>query len=113
MKKWSTTLLVTLALSLLMAGTALAKDIVIFNGTNFDIMGVFMSASDDGGWGDNLVAEEPLRPGEGLKITIAGVARELDLAVVDDENQELELMELDFTEFDTLTLFSDGTGRFE
>lgn len=102
-----------LVLSLLMAGTALAKDIVIFNGTNFNIPGLYMSATDDTSWGENLLGEDILKPGEGMKITVSGAPKDLDLAVVDDEGQEMEFRRLDFSDFGSLTLYTDGTGRFE
>ncbi|WP_415716278.1 hypothetical protein [Maridesulfovibrio sp.] len=106
-------LTLTLAISMLMAGAALAKDIVVFNETNFEIRAVYMSSAEDKWWGDNLLKGDVLRPGEGLKISVSGTPKDLDLALIDDEGQELALMELDFREFDSLTLFTDGTGRFD
>jgi hypothetical protein len=111
-KPWLT-LMVALAFSLPMAGTALAKDIVVYNGTDFEIKAVYMSSNDDDSWGDNLLDGDVLRPGEGLKITVSGTPDNLDLALIDDEAQELALMGLDFREFESLTVFNDGTGRFD
>lgn len=112
-KKKYFTLISALALFLLMAGTALAKDIVIFNGADFSIERIYMSASDDDSWGDDLLNGEVLAPGEGLKITISGTPDNLDLSLYDDDDQELIFHELDFTDFESLTVFNDGTGRFE
>ena len=111
-KQWAT-LIAALAFPLLMAGTALAKDLVVYNGTDFEIKAVYMSSTDDDTWGDNLLDGDVLRPGEGLKITISGTPDNLDLALIDDEAQELALMGLDFKEFESLTVFNDGTGRFD
>ena len=113
MKKQYRTLISALGLFLLMAGTALAKDIVIFNGADFAIERIYMSDSDDDGWGDDLLNGEMLAPGEGLKITISGTPDNLDLSLYDDEDQELIFHQLDFTDFESLTVFNDGTGRFE
>ncbi|WP_319778125.1 hypothetical protein [Maridesulfovibrio sp.] len=106
-------LTVILAFSVLMSKTAMAKDIVIFNETDFEIHGVYMSSAEDKLWGANLLEDDVLRPGEGLRISVSGTPEDLDLALIDDEDQELALMELDFREFDSLTLFNDGTGRFD
>lgn len=111
-RQWIT-LTATLAFSVLLTGAALAKDIVIFNETNFEIRAVYMSSAEEKWWGDNLLDDDVLRPGEGLKISVSGAPKDLDLALIDDEGQELALMELDFREFDSLTLFTDGAGRFD
>jgi hypothetical protein len=111
-KHWLT-LMAALACFLLMAGTALATEIVVYNGTDFEIRGVYMSSADDDDWGDNLLDGDVLRPGEGLKITVSGTPDNLDLALIDDEAQELALMGLDFKKFESLTVFNDGTGRFD
>jgi hypothetical protein len=111
-RHWAT-LIAALVFSLLMAGTALAEEIVVYNGTDFEIKAVYMSSNDDDSWGDNLLDGDVLRPGEGLKITVSGTPDNLDLALIDDEAQELALMGLDFREFESLTVFNDGTGRFD
>lgn len=113
MKNPSTCLVLALALFLLMAGTALAREIVVFNGTDFKIMGLYMSSSDNNSWGDDLLGEDILEPGEGLSIHVEGTPNNLDMAVIDDEQQKLVFMKLDFRGFESLTLYSDGTGRFE
>ncbi|WP_320171230.1 hypothetical protein [Maridesulfovibrio sp.] len=112
-KKALNILMAAFVFSLFTAVTAQAKDIVIFNETNFEIRGVYMSSADDQSWGENLLGSETLSPGEGLKISISGTPNNLDLALVDDEKQELEFSKLDFSDFESLTLFTDGTGRFD
>lgn len=113
MKKHYASMLAALTLCLLVAGVAFAKDIAVINGTDFDIRRVYMSDAEDNSWGDDLLGEDVLHPGEGLRITVSGTPNALDLSLYDDEGQEVIFHELDFTDFHTLTVFPDGTGRFE
>jgi len=101
------------AVFLFMAGAALAKDIVVINGTSFEIHAIALSDSASEKWGDDLLGDEKLAPGEGLKINLSGDTSGWDMAVVDEAGQQLEFRDLDFTNYDKVTLFSDGTARFE
>ncbi len=112
-KKHCTTFVAALALTLLMAGTALAKQILVINGTSFEIHAVALSSTDNQNWGDDLLGDEILKPGEGVNINLSGGTSGWDMAVVDEEGQQLEFHNLDFTNYSKVTLLSDGTATFE
>jgi len=106
-------LLATLAITLCMAGAALAKNIAVINGTSFEIHAIAVSASESDNWGDDLLGNTVLAPGEGLEINLSGSNTGWDMAVVDPSGQQLEFKNLDFSNYSKVTLFSDGTARLE
>lgn len=101
------------ALVMLFAGVALAKDIVVMNGTSFSLHGLSISPSESKNWGPNLLQGDTLKPGEGLKIKISGDANNWDLAVTDDDNAQVSFDNLDFRKASQVTLHSDGTATLE
>jgi len=113
MFKKCTSLVTALTLSLLMAGAAMAEEVLIINATGFEIHSIALSASESNSWGDDLLGDGVLNPGDGLKINLSGDTDGWDMAVVDPEGQQLEFHGLNFTGYSQLTLYSDGTGRFE
>ncbi len=113
LKKQLLSFLSVLVLSLLVAGTALAKEVLVVNGTSFEIHGIALSASESNSWGDDLLGDEILKPGEGVRINLSGDTKGWDMAVVDNEGQQLEFKQLDFTNVNKVTLHSDGTAQFE
>jgi len=113
MKRQLIVSMAALAVFLLMAGTALAKDILVINGTSFEIHAIALSDSASEKWGEDLLGDEKLAPGEGLKINLSGESSGWDMAVVDEAGQQLEFKNLDFTDYSKVTLYSDGTASFE
>ncbi len=112
-KKQYTTVLAMLTVFLLLAGTALAAEITVMNGTSFELHGLALSASESNDWGDDLLGDDILKPGEGLTINLSGSLSGWDMAVVDDEGQQLEFKNLNFSNVHKITLLSDGTAVFE
>lgn len=106
-------LIAALSVSLFLAGTALAKRILVINGTSFDIHAIALSASESNNWGDDLLGDSVLEPGSTIEINLSGDTDGWDMAVVDPDGQQLEFKNLDFTNYSKVTLFSDGTARFE
>ena len=110
-KKQCLALVAILVLSLLTAGAALAKQVVVVNGTGFEIHAIALSASDSNNWGDDLLGDGLLQPGDGLEVTLSGDSDDWDMAAVDPEGQQLEFHGLDFTDYSQIILYSDGTAR--
>jgi hypothetical protein len=104
---------VTVFLLLISAGFALAKDIVVVNGTSFSLHGMALSPSESNNWGKDFLEHDVLKPGEALTISINGDPTGWDLAVVDDDNNQLEFKNLNFRTMHKVTLLSDGTANLE
>ena len=104
---------VSLFLVLVSAGFAMAKDIVVVNGTTFALHGMALSPSESNNWGDDFLKNDVLKPGESMTITINGDLNGWDLAVVDDDNSQVEFKKLDFRKARKITLLSDGTANLE
>lgn len=100
-------------LVLISAGFALAKDIVVVNGTSFSLHGMALSPSESNNWGKDFLQNDVLNPGDSMTITINGDLNGWDLAVVDDEKNQLEFKKLNFSKVHKITLLSDGTANLE
>lgn len=111
-KVFSTTLM-AVAFTMLLAGTAMAKEIVVMNGTGFEIHALALSPSESGNWGSDLLGDDILKPGEGLKINISGDANNWDLLAEDDDGGQVTFQNLDFRKASKITLHADGTGTLE
>lgn len=105
--------MVSALLVLIAAGFAVAKDIVVVNGTSFSLHGMALSPSESNSWGDDFLKNDVLNPGDSMTITINGELKGWDLAVVDDEKNQLEFKKLDFSKVHKITLLSDGTANLE
>lgn len=104
---------VSVFLVLISAGFAMAKDIVVVNGTSFSLHGMALSPSESGNWGKDFLENNVLKSGESLVISINGDLKGWDLAVVDDDNNQLEFKNFDFRNVRKITLLSDGTANME
>ena len=113
LKKSVVSLLAALCLTLLLSGVAMAKEIIVINGTDFNLTGMAMSPSATSEWGEDFLASDVLRPGEGLRITINASNIAWDLGVVDDEGVQLNFEGLDLSRVSKITLHSDGTADLE
>lgn len=106
-------LIMATALVVLLGGTALAKEIVVMNGTDFEIHAIALSPSESDNWGEDLLGDDVLKPGEGLKINISGDANNWDLAAQDGEGNQVTFQKLDFRSASKVTLKSDATADIE
>jgi len=61
--------------------------LTIRNGSNYGIYQLHLSPSNDESWGADLLAGDPLLPGEGGKVPVFDCGT-YDLRMVDDENIE-------------------------
>jgi len=113
LKKTLCSVVAVLALSLVLAGAALAKNINVVNGTSFALHGLALSPSESNNWGDDLLGDQILNPGEVLTISISGDANNWDMAAVDDEGTQIEFKNLDLRSVSKITLLSDGTANLE
>ncbi|OEU65792.1 MAG: hypothetical protein BA863_10000 [Desulfovibrio sp. S3730MH75] len=113
LKKQINVLLAALAISLMLCTAALAQEIVVMNGTPFEIHGLALSDSRSDSWGEDLLGNEILNPGEGMRISVQGSPVGWDMAVMDDEGTQLEFSNLNLTNVSKVTLFEDGTAQFE
>lgn len=98
---------------LLAAGVAMAKDVVVVNGTSFSLHGMALSPSESNDWGKDFLKNDVLNPGDSLTISINGDPKGWDLAVVDDDNNQLEFKNLDLRTVHKITLLSNGTANLE
>jgi len=106
-------LVFSFAFVMLSFGYALAKDVVVVNGTSFSLHGMALSPTESNSWGNDFLKNDVLNPGDSLTITINGDQKGWDLAVVDDENNQIEFKNLDFRKVHKITLLSDGTANLE
>ncbi|WP_027178460.1 hypothetical protein [Maridesulfovibrio bastinii] len=96
-----------------MCTAAYAQEVKVINGTSFALHGLAVSDSNSKKWGEDLLGDDVLSPGEYIAITLSGGSKGWDMAVIDDEGQQLNFIDLDLTGVSSITLLSDGTARFE
>ena len=106
-------LLLAAAMVLVFTGAALAKQVVIMNGTDFDIHSIMLSPSESNNWGEDLMGEDVLAPGEGVRITISGSANNWDLGAIDGDGTQVTFTNLDLRAVDKVTLHADGSATLE
>lgn len=106
-------LIMATALVVLLGGTALAKEIIVMNGTDFAIHAIALSPSESEDWGEDLLGDDVLNPGEGLKINLQGDNNNWDLAAQDGEGNQVTFQNLDFRSASKITLKSDGSADLE
>lgn len=68
--------------------------ITIRNGSNYDIYQLQLTPSDEESWGQDLLAGDPLMPGEAGAVPVFECAK-YDLRLVDDENVECVVQDID------------------
>lgn len=112
MKKILASLLVA-GMLLVGASVALAKTITVVNGTNFEIHGIALSPSETDNWGNDLLGNDVLKPGEGLQIQYQGDDNNWDLAAVDPEGNQVSFTNLSFRGASQVVLHSDATATLQ
>ncbi len=96
-----------------LASSAMAQEIVIMNGTDFTIKQLGLidaNATEDA---DDLLGDDTLAPGEGLKVDISGDANVWELIAVDEEDGQVNWQNLNLKGVSKITLHGDGTADFE
>ncbi|MBK7073514.1 MAG: hypothetical protein IPH44_14545 [Myxococcales bacterium] len=68
--------------------------LTIRNGSSYEIHELHLSPADATSWGDDLLAGDPLLPGEGGTAPVFDCAQ-YDVRMVDDENVECVIQDLD------------------
>ena len=95
------------------AGAALAQDIVVANGTGFTIQRLGLVDSNAGGNAQDLLGNDTLANGEGLKINISGSPKGWELIAVDSDGGQVNWQNLDLSGVKKITLRGDGSAELE
>jgi len=97
----------------LSAGAALAQEIIVANGTGFTIQRLGLVDSNSGGDAQDLLGNDTLANGEGLKISINGSPKGWELIAVDNEGSQVNWQNLDLSGVSKITLRGDGSAEME
>ena len=95
------------------AGAALAQEILIANGTGFTIQRLGLADSNASGNAQDLLGNDTLANGEGLKININGSPKGWELIAVDNEGSQVNWQNLDLTGVKKITLRGDGSADLQ
>ncbi len=106
-------ILMAAILMLGLASSALAQEIVVMNGTDFTIKQLGLVDSNSNEDADDLLGDDTLAPGEGLKINISGDPNGWELIAVDEEDGQVNWKNLKLKGVSKITLLSDGTANLE
>ena len=96
-----------------LASSALAQEIVVMNGTDFTIKALGLIDSNADGDAEDLLGDDTLAPGEGLKINISGDPNGWELIAVDEEDGQVNWQNLNLKGVKKITLHGDGTANLE
>ncbi len=111
MKKFTLLPVLALVLCTLLASAAFAREITVMNACDFPLHGLNISAH--GSSDDSNLLDEPLAPGEGLRINLEGGDSGWDFIVVDDDGAALAFENVDFTGMNVITIKGDGTIEYK
>lgn len=95
------------------AGSAFAQEIIVANGTGFVIHQLGLVDSNAGGDAQDLLGNDTLASGEGLRINISGSSNGWELIAVDGEGGQVNWQNLNLTGVSKITLLADGTANLE
>lgn len=113
MKRFILSFVVGLMLMGFSAGAALAQEIIVANGTGFTIQRLGLVDANAGGNAQDLLGNDTLANGEGLKISISGSPKGWELIAVDNEGAQVNWQNLDLTGVSKITLRGDGSANLE
>ena len=113
MKRFILSIAAALMLFGFSAGAALAQEILVANGTGFTIMRLGLADSNASGNAQDLLGNDTLASGEGLKININGSPKGWELIAVDDEGNQVNWQNLDLTGVKKITLRGDGSADLQ
>lgn len=90
--------------------TAQTQEFILYNQTGVDIFYVYVSPSGVNDWEEDVLSEDVLLQGEGVRISFAREegARYWDLMVQDEDENSLIWAELDLFRICTVTLYYDA-----
>lgn len=97
----------------LSAGAALAQEILVANGTGFTIQRLGLVDANAGGNAQDLLGNDTLANGEGLKIRINGSPKGWELIAVDSDGGQVNWQNLDLSGVSKITLRGDGSAEME
>ena len=95
------------------AGASLAQEVLIANGTGFTIQSLGLADSNASGNAQDLLGNDTLANGEGLKININGSPKGWELIAVDNEGSQVNWQNLDLTGVKKITLRGDGSADLQ
>ena len=86
------------------------QDITIHNSTGMDIQRIYVEASSNKEWGEDVLGEEVLSKGEPVDISFSGYGKEckFDLLVEDNNGKEWTVSGLNLCEISEFTLKKQG-----
>lgn len=113
MKRFFLSIAATLLLFGLSAGAALAQEIIVANGTGFTIQRLGLIDANSGSDAQDLLGNDTLANGEGLKIRINGSPKGWELIAVDNEGGQVNWQNLDLSGVSKITLRGDGSAEME
>ena len=97
----------------LLASPALAREVIVMNGTGFTIKALGLSDSNDKSDAQDLLGNDTLAAGEGIKIDLQGDPKGWDLIAQDNEGNQVNWNNLDLTGVSKITIKADGTAEME
>ena len=100
-------------LALGIAGSALAQELIVANGTGFTIHQLGLVDSNSDGEAQDLLGNDTLAADEGLRINISGDPNGWELIAVDGEGGQVNWQNLNLTGVSKITLHADGTANLE
>lgn len=107
------TLGVVCAVALSASAVVLAQgkqDFTLVNKTGLTVSELYVSASDDEEWGEDVLGADVLSDGEKVKIEFVGKEKQCvwDLKIVDDEEDEVVWDEINLCKAQEITLKYEG-----
>lgn len=113
MKSFFLSLAAALLLCTAGVSAAIAQEIIVANGTGFTIQQLGLMDSNAKGDAQDLLGNDTLANGEGLKININGSPKGWELIAVDGNGGQVNWQNLDLTGVSKITLRADGTANME
>lgn len=108
MKKVALFSAVAALMAMLLASPALAREVTIMNGCGFTIAGLSLSDTNSS-QAQDLLGNDVLKSGEGVRINIAGGDNGWDLIAVAEDGSNVAFENLNLSGVSTVTLRKDGT----
>jgi len=113
MKRFFLSLAAALLLSAAGVSAAIAQEIIVANGTGFTIQQLGLMDSNAKGDAQDLLGNDTLANGEGLKININGSPKGWELIAVDGNGGQVNWQNLDLTGVSKITLHADGSADLQ